>query len=66
MKIRGYEQVEGWGYDAISVSSRSGDGMASLKACMADRVSVLAGPSGAHHCSDLLSGVPHCGIKLMQ
>ncbi len=40
-------QIEAWGYQTIPVSAASGRGLDQLNAVLKDKVSVVAGPSGA-------------------
>ena len=45
-------QIEAWGYQTIPVSAASGKGLDQLNAVLKDKVSVVAGPSGATPAQD--------------
>ncbi len=54
---------EGLGYTFVAVSAKTGEGLGGLKATLAGRISVLAGPSGVGKSSLLNALDPELGLR---
>ncbi|ERN40735.1 ribosome small subunit-dependent GTPase A [Rubidibacter lacunae KORDI 51-2] len=58
------ERLRAWGYDPLFVSIRAGDGLEAVRARLAGKIGILAGPSGVGKSSAIARLVPSAQLRI--